>query len=258
MTHCHDRESHHFNICSTFISVQIGLEYPSNRLARIVHHDPVDPKGVEVSLSGQIASLYHGRSACNESRSCREAILVLVKIMGGGLLFSSSRSPFPPPVLGTQKSWVLIIELNPPDAQGLPVISVLKHIHGRGGETPVAALAGPLLVPRQLHKAIVQAEIVPDGVLPALLVVQVVRESVHDEGVDLAEGHLALWAGRDGHGDQSNVGIRRLLPWLCNEQIYKETIVFLGGSCTNPASCPPLQILGCRLPPRRWHVHHQL
>ena len=100
--------------------------------------------------------------------------------------------------------------------QHSPVISVLKHVHGRCGEAPVAALAGPLLVPWQLHKAVVQTKIVSDGVLPALLVVEVVRESVHDEGVNLAEGHPTLWAGRDGHGDQGNVGIGRFLPRLCN------------------------------------------
>ena len=49
-----------------------------------------------------------------------------------------------------------------------------------------------------------------DGVLPALLVLPVEREQVHDPLVDLVQGqHLA--AGLlDGHGDQGDVRVRRL------------------------------------------------
>ncbi len=67
----------------------------------------------------------------------------------------------------------------------LPVISILKHVDRTGPQRPVGALACLLFVPWQLDKAVVEAEIVPDGVLPALLVVQVVRESPHYEAINL-------------------------------------------------------------------------
>ena len=38
-----------------------------------------------------------------------------------------------------------------------------------------------------LNKAIIQAEVVSDAVLPALFVVSVIGEPVHDELVDLSE-----------------------------------------------------------------------
>ncbi len=60
----------------------------------------------------------------------------------------------------------------------------------------------------------------PYGVLPALLVVEVVGEAAHDEAVDLAERHAPLRAGRDGHGDEGDVGVGRLLPGLLERISY--------------------------------------
>ena len=53
-----------------------------------------------------------------------------------------------------------------------------------------------------------------DGVLPALLVNRVVRESRHDPGVDLRQRHPPGGRGLDGHGDQRDVGVGRLLLHL--------------------------------------------
>ena len=53
-----------------------------------------------------------------------------------------------------------------------------------------------------------------DGVLPALLVDRVVRESRHDPGVDLRQRHPPGGRGLDGHGDQRDVGVGRLLLQL--------------------------------------------
>ena len=39
-----------------------------------------------------------------------------------------------------------------------------------------------------LNKAIIQAEVMSDAVLPALFVVSVIGEPVHDELVDLSKG----------------------------------------------------------------------
>ena len=64
------------------------------------------------------------------------------------------------------------------------------------------------------EEALVEAEVVSDGVLPALLVVAVVREVLHDELVDLAQCHPFLGAAADRHHDQGVVGKRGLLVLL--------------------------------------------
>lgn len=51
----------------------------------------------------------------------------------------------------------------------------------------------------------------PDGVLPALLVLPVVREVLHYVVVDAAQGELSLWAGANGHYYQCVVREWRLL-----------------------------------------------
>ena len=49
------------------------------------------------------------------------------------------------------------------------------------------------------------------GVLPALSVGGVVGEGGHDPGVDLGQGLPPAGTGLDGHGDESDVGVGRLL-----------------------------------------------
>lgn len=50
----------------------------------------------------------------------------------------------------------------------------------------------------------------PDGVLPALLVLPVEREQVHDELIDLREGQHLVRRVLYRHSDQADVGVRRL------------------------------------------------
>ena len=50
-----------------------------------------------------------------------------------------------------------------------------------------------------------------DGVLPALPVGGVVGEGGHYPGVDLCQGQPPAGAGLDGHRDQCDVGVGRLL-----------------------------------------------
>lgn len=68
------------------------------------------------------------------------------------------------------------------------------------------------LVRRAWHfnEAVVEAERVPDRVLPALLILSVEREQIHDELIDLREGQHLVRRVLYRHGDQTNVGIRRL------------------------------------------------
>lgn len=88
------------------------------------------------------------------------------------------------------------------------VVAPLEHV-GRGHrvQRPVAALAAAHVVvhagpaPGYLDETVVQAQVMPDGVLPALPVPPVVRELLSDVIVYLAERHPLVGRGRDGHGD---------------------------------------------------------
>lgn len=63
------------------------------------------------------------------------------------------------------------------------VVALFEHIRGGGIQHPVATLASTVviiygvLITRHLDEAIVQREIVPDGVLPALFVLTIVGKS---------------------------------------------------------------------------------
>jgi len=73
-----------------------------------------------------------------------------------------------------------------------PVIAVLEHFAGGRVQGPVTSLSDCMTfaivhirsVSRYLHKAIIQAKVVSYAVLPALPVLPVVGEPVHDELVD--------------------------------------------------------------------------
>ena len=49
-----------------------------------------------------------------------------------------------------------------------------------------------VVVAGDLHKALIEAEIMPDRVLPALLVLPVIREVLHDELVDTVKCQLLI------------------------------------------------------------------
>lgn len=90
------------------------------------------------------------------------------------------------------------------------IAAVLKHVPGIGMKCPVGALAGLVGGTCHFDEAIVEGQRVADGVLPALLVLAVVREQIHDPLVDFVERqHLAVGL-LDGHRDEGYVGVR----WL--------------------------------------------
>ena len=90
------------------------------------------------------------------------------------------------------------------------VAAVFEHVAGVRVQRPVAALARSLGGPRHLDETVVERQAVPDGVLPALLVLPVVRKQVHDELVDLAERAHAARRVLDGERDERDVGVGRL------------------------------------------------
>ena len=87
--------------------------------------------------------------------------------------------------------------------------AVLEHVVGVRVQGPVAALARFLVVAGHLDEALVEREVVADAVLPALLVLPVEGEAVHDELVDAVQGDLLLRRVLDGHGDESDVAVGR-------------------------------------------------
>ena len=99
-----------------------------------------------------------------------------------------------------------------------PVIAVLEHFAGGRVQGPVTSLSGCMTlavvrarpVPRYLHEAVIQAEVMPYAVLPALSVLPVVGEPVHDELVDAGKRQPSLRRRVDRHRDQSDIGVR----WL--------------------------------------------
>ena len=78
-------------------------------------------------------------------------------------------------------------------------------------ECPVGAFAGAVGAPRDLDEAVVEAEIVSQGVLPPLRVLAVVGEVVHDELVDVGERQHLFGRVPQRHGRQGDVRVGRLL-----------------------------------------------
>ena len=98
--------------------------------------------------------------------------------------------------------------VGPLHASPSPVVALLEHVVEGGVQGPEVALALAAALPRHLDEALVEGEVVADGVLPALLVLLVVGELVDDELVDAAEGQPLLARLLDGHGDESHVAVR--------------------------------------------------
>jgi len=90
------------------------------------------------------------------------------------------------------------------------IAAVLEHVARVGVQRPVAALARAVSGPRDFDEAVVERQTVSDRVLPALLVLPVVRKQVHDELVDLVQCTHLVRRVLNGEGDEGDVGIRRL------------------------------------------------
>ncbi len=78
----------------------------------------------------------------------------------------------------------------------------------QGPEAALSRLVGP---PGDLDEAVVEGKVVPERVLPALSVLTVIRETVHDELVDVTEGEHLLRGALNGHGGQRDVRVWRFL-----------------------------------------------
>lgn len=90
------------------------------------------------------------------------------------------------------------------------VAAVLEHVSRVGVQGPEGSLARLVRSPGHFEEAVVEAERVSYGVLPALLILPVEGEQVHDELVDFAEGEHLARRVLDGHRDEADVGVRGL------------------------------------------------
>jgi len=89
-----------------------------------------------------------------------------------------------------------------------------ENILGARVQHPVVTLARIVVVTGHLDEALVEGEIVPDGILPTLLVVLVVGKMAHYVLVDAVQGEPLLRTLPDGHHDQRVVAVRRFLRLL--------------------------------------------
>lgn len=119
---------------------------------------------------------------------------------------------------GCSVTVVLVLVRPVPAHPPPPVIAPLEHVGRRHRvQRPIAALAATHIVvhagpaPGYLDETVVQAQVVPDRVLPALPVPPVIRELLRDVAVDLAQRHPLVGRRRDGHRDQRYIRVRRLL-----------------------------------------------
>lgn len=96
-------------------------------------------------------------------------------------------------------------------AAAAAVIAPRERVLEGGVQSPFAAAVRGAGAAGQAEEAGVEAEVVADAVLPALRAAAVIGKAARDVAVDSAERQALLGAGPDGHGDESRVGVRRLL-----------------------------------------------
>lgn len=86
-----------------------------------------------------------------------------------------------------------------------PEVALLEVVHIGRMNGPVVALA--VRTTSRLHEAVVQRQIVANGVAPAGSAGPEVRIVVEDVLVDVGEDELLVDGAEDGHGDQADVAV---------------------------------------------------
>ena len=102
-----------------------------------------------------------------------------------------------------------------------------EHIVTRGVQHPVVSLPGVVIVPGDLDEALVQTEIVSNRVLPALLIVLIIREILHDEFINPVQGESFLGTTPNGHHYQGVVTEGRLLRLLTVAGLRRRVVVVI-------------------------------
>ena len=103
----------------------------------------------------------------------------------------------------------------PPDLPLCPSsskVSLLEVVDASRMNSPVVAF--PIGCPARFDEAVIQGEVVSDGVSPSRSPVAEVKVVVQDVLVDVCQHQLLLGAAQDRHADQADVGVLRLgLLW---------------------------------------------
>lgn len=100
----------------------------------------------------------------------------------------------------------------PPEAARPPAErALLEHELTGRVDGPVVALAGPPEALGQLDEALVERQVVAHGVLPALVGAAEEGEARLQELIDLAERQALAGRALDGHDDERDVRVGRLL-----------------------------------------------
>ena len=94
--------------------------------------------------------------------------------------------------------------------------TVLKHFGTFSMQCPIISFSSVLGRLGNFYETIIERQIVPKRILPASIVLSVKRKIVHDELVDLRQGHHFRRRTVDGHSAQSNITVRA----VCHLRMY--------------------------------------
>ena len=98
------------------------------------------------------------------------------------------------------------LEPFPPPQEG----AVVKHVLRLGVQGPEVPLTRVTRLSWHLDKAVIEAQIMADGVLPLGESVPIVGEPLLDKFADAVKGEPPLGGLDYGHGDEGDVGVGRL------------------------------------------------
>ena len=87
---------------------------------------------------------------------------------------------------------------------------VFEHLRASRVELPEVSFPRRTVLARHFYEAVIQTQVVPDGVLPGRPALSVVGKLLGDVVAYLAQRKHLVGRLRNGHRDQSNVRVRRL------------------------------------------------
>lgn len=87
---------------------------------------------------------------------------------------------------------------------------IFEHVAAVGMKGPKGTFTWLVRRAWHLYEAVVERQRMSDAILPALLVLSVEREEIHDELVNLGERQHACRIVLDGHRDEGDVRVGRL------------------------------------------------
>ena len=102
--------------------------------------------------------------------------------------------------------------------------TVVEHVLRHRVQCPVVAFAGISWLARNFYEAVVEWEVVSDGVLPGRELLPIVRETSHDKLADATERELLVRRLENGHCDEGYVRVR----WFDQTRLLSLHFFFFG------------------------------